>query len=250
MILSRMVHETKSQPKPENKELSIHSPEWNQLIEHHGHCVDFDKSFNNEPKLISLYRPIQVVLASGSKLFLEGIQRVLENTGDIKIAAQASNPEEVESCLTNIKPKVLLLDNRALELNIKKLSNLIAKDSPNTKFILFGDHIEDESAVPNAVYVNKDTDSLELIRIIKTVSGCTLAKEAKRAHGIKKKFTKTEMKIIDSIAECLSNKDIAKKLSISDKTVKAHLSNIFIKLGIQSRYQLIVYARRLKGRMM
>jgi DNA-binding NarL/FixJ family response regulator len=186
-------------------------------------------------------------LASGSKLFLEGLHRILENDGDIKIVAHASSPEEVERCFTKIKPKVLLIDNRALELSTQKLSNLIAKASSDTTAILFGNHLEGESAIPGAVYVTKDTSSLALIRIIKSVSAGAQAKEGKRADDIKNQFTKTEMKIIDSVAECLSNRDIAKKLSISDKTVKAHLSNIFTKLDIESRYQLIIYARKLKA---
>lgn len=250
MIAPRMSQGTATENDHKAKERGDDSPKWAQVAEHYSHLTDFRAHFDYESNLIRLNRPIQIVLASGSKLFLEGLQRVLENSGDMKIVAHASSPEEVERCLTNVKPKVLLLDNRALELSVQKLSNLIAKGSPDTKVILFGDHFEGESAIHNAIYVNKDTDSSELIHIIKSVSGGALAKDAKTADDIKNQFTKTEMKIIASIAECLSNKDIAKKLSISDKTVKAHLSNIFSKLDIESRYQLIIYARRLKGRAM
>jgi DNA-binding NarL/FixJ family response regulator len=191
-------------------------------------------------------KPIQIVLASSSKLFLEGIQKILEDEGSIKIVAKISNPEEVEKCLCEIKPKFLFLDNRTLNLDIHKLSNLITKKSPDTKVILFSDYIKNGFTFPNAIYVTKEVSSLELIDIIKGLDKGVVTKETTGVESARHELTKMEMKIIELIADCLSNKEIAKKLSISEKTVKAHLTNIFTKLGFQSRYQLIVYARQLK----
>lgn len=248
MIPSRRVLEAGRRAEPKYKKIVTHNTQWSESRDYSRESEDLDKIYRNGTKLIRLNRAIQIVLASTSKLFLEGIYRVLESNGDIKIVAQASSRDEIEKCLTDIKPKVLLLDNRSLDLDTRKLSKLIAKKGPVTQVILFGDYAEDETAFPNAVYVTKETDSSELIRIIKSLSRGPLTNGADEAKVSKPKFTKMEIKTIDSIAECLSNREIAKKLSISDKTVKAHLSNIFTKLSIQSRYQLIVYARRLKSR--
>jgi len=67
----------------------------------------------------------------------------------------------------------------------------------------------------------------------------------KRPVEVKSKLTKTELKMINFISEGYTNKEVAKKLTISEKTVKAHLTNIFIKLNLKNRYQLIVYSQQI-----
>lgn len=186
---------------------------------------------------------IQMVLASNSSLFLDGMGRIIENEGNIKIAAQASNPKEVEKCLVEIKPGFLFIDNTTLDLNIDKLLNIIKKKSPGTRIILFDDQNEVRSNSPNITYITKKINSSDLINTIKNLSRGSLPREATPIDNIKRKPTKMEMKIIGLVVAGLSNKEIAKKLSISEKTVKAHLTNIFIKLGLRNRYQLIVWRK-------
>jgi len=65
--------------------------------------------------------------------------------------------------------------------------------------------------------------------------------------GEKGKLTKIEMRVMGLVATSgFNNKEIANRLSIGERTVKAHLSRVFAKLGLQSEYQLIVYSRKLK----
>ena len=66
-------------------------------------------------------QPVRTLLASNSRLFLEGIRKILENEKSIKIIAEALNREEIEKLLISIKPKLLFLDNRALNLDIHDL---------------------------------------------------------------------------------------------------------------------------------
>lgn len=183
---------------------------------------------------------IQMVLASNSTLFLDGMGRIIENEGNINIAAQALDPTEVEKCILEIKPGFLFLDNTTLDLNIKKLLNIIKKKSPDTRIILFGDQSQDKLTSPNVTYIPKNINSTDLIHIIKNLNKDSLPTEAVPVGNIKREPTKMETKIIESVVTGLSNKEIAKKLSISEKTVKAHLTNIFKKLGLRNRYQLIV----------
>jgi DNA-binding NarL/FixJ family response regulator len=116
---------------------------------------------------IKLRRPIQMVLASESKLFLEGFRKILEDADGIRIVVETSNREGVEKYIMETKPEFLFLDNRTLELNIHELLSLITKNSPDTKVILFDNHTEEE--VKFMIHVTKETNSSELICIIKNL---------------------------------------------------------------------------------
>jgi DNA-binding NarL/FixJ family response regulator len=196
--------------------------------------LKFSKSMNN---------PIQIILASNSKLFLEGIGSILEEDNDIKVAAKVSNYDELVTHVTEIRPKFLFLDNRTLDVDINEILSLVDNKVIDTKVILLGIENEKKVNLPNVIYLNKETNSSELIHAIKG----TQHKKGECSNG-KNILTNTETKVVDLVGAGFSNREIAKKLSISEKTVKAHLTNIYTKLGIQNRYQLIVYAKNQETR--
>lgn len=183
---------------------------------------------------------IQIVLASNSKLFLDGMARILEYEGNIKIASQASDLKEVEKCLAEMKPRFIFLDNTTLDLDTDHLLNIIKKKNPETRIILFGNQEQVTTTSPNLTYITKNINSSDLINIIKNMNKNHLSKKAVPLDKIEPKPTKSEAKIIGLVVAGLSNKDIAKKLSISEKTVKAHLTNIYTKFALRNRYELIV----------
>ena len=110
--------------------------------------------------------PIQMVLASSSKLFLEGMCKILEDEGDIKITAEILTCEETLEYLANVEVEFLLIDNVALNLDAEGLSNLIDKKGPDTKVILL-DNQTHKLNFPGVIYLTKETDSSELIYIIR-----------------------------------------------------------------------------------
>jgi DNA-binding NarL/FixJ family response regulator len=183
-----------------------------------------------------------MILASRSKLFLEGIHKILGHEADIRIVTYASKREEIKKYLTEIKPEVLFLDYRTLKLDLHELLNVIFNKSPDTKIILFGNYIGNELSYSNIIRLTKETSLSELIQIIKGSQAKKVKHLSKRGH----KLTDTELKIEELIGDGFNNKEIAKKLLIKEKTVKTHLTRIFKKLGLQSRYQLIVYAKQLR----
>ena len=189
---------------------------------------------------------IRVVIASSSNLFLEGIRRILQGERDIRTVAEASNPKDIEKHVTDLRPTLLFVDNRMLNLDIYDLLKLIERKSPNTRVILLGEQGEEQVDSPNITYITKETGSSELISIIRRKKADESSK--KRSDDVKDRLTKTELKVIELIINGYSNKEIASKLSISEKTVKAHLTSIFMKLNLENRYQLIVYGTQLKRR--
>lgn len=193
-----------------------------------------------------LNRVIHIVLGSKSKLFLEATRKFLEDQANIRIAAEALNVREVKKYLTETKPDVLLVHSITLKLNMPKLLDIIAEKSPDTNVILFGNNIEGDIESPRIIHITKEITSSELIQIIKD----THAKKVVHLNNNNKRFnlTNAEAKIIGLISAGFDNQKVAKKLSISEKTLKMHLSHIFKKLEVKSRYQLMVYEKRLRRR--
>ena len=198
-------------------------------------------------ELSGVDKTCQIVLASGSRFFLDGIQKILENEPDMKISGVSSDPDEVRTHIIEIKPKFLFLDNKTLHLNIHSLLNLITKKSSKTRVILFRRHSQDELDFPNLIYLTQETNYSELIEIIRREG--TLSQDSVEA-GTAAKFNLTIMEwtVIRLIASGFTNKQVATRLLIKEKTVKTHLTHIFIKLNFQNRYQLMIYANRLKRR--
>jgi DNA-binding NarL/FixJ family response regulator len=187
----------------------------------------------------------KVILASSSRLFLVGIRKILEGENHIQIAAEVSNPKDIEKYVTEIKPGFIFIDNRILNLDIEKIVTMMTKKCPDSKVILLDNQTELEPKFSNVIHVTKESSSSELIDIIKSKSS---DKSLPTKTDGTNKLTKMESKVIELIVGGFSNKEIANKLSISDKTVKAHLTNIFMKLNIENRYQLIVYGTQNKRR--
>ena len=138
-------------------------------------------------KSIRSNNTIKIALASASGFFIQGIRNILRGEDSVKIAYEASNAKEVEKCLVEIKPDCLFLDNRTIKISNKKLLNLITKEGPNIRVILFGNNVEevsepirqgsstalitgsgqvqlnDENKSSSIIYLTKETDSSQLI---------------------------------------------------------------------------------------
>ena len=192
---------------------------------------------------------ISVILASNSRLFTEGIRRIFDNDDLIKIVAETSQHKEFNKLLKKHKPGYLFIDNRSLDCDINKILCSDVFKTGQSKVIVFGKDNTNRHKSSNLIHVNRDTDSSKLIDILK--SGKSEENCNSEQTGSNKNpyiITKTEYKVIRLIASGKSNKEVAENLSISEKTVKAHITSIFIKLNLQNRYQLMIYGKRNKKR--
>ncbi len=189
----------------------------------------------------------KILLASGSRLFLEGVHKILDDEGIFERIIEAAQYKEIANIANRVKPEFILIDNRILNLNVAKLSKSINKNSPQTKIIILNDPKEDVHDSVNIIYANKYTNYQDLLQILKgerQIGKRISSTDPEDTY----KLTNQEMKIIKEIARGHSNKDIASKLSITERTVKAHLTNIFTKLDLKNRYQLMIYGKRIKNR--
>ncbi|HEY5583800.1 MAG TPA: response regulator transcription factor [Ruminiclostridium sp.] len=206
---------------------------------------------------------IKVMIADDHAMVRQGLKTILELEDDIIVVAQASNGEEAISLARAQKPDVILMDINMPILNGLQAIKILKDEDSRYKIIVLTLHQDREYLFKTLQlgcegYVLKDAESSVLIDAIRSVfqdqtyiqqnMTVELVKEFNRVTMIEKdksitnNLTKREIEVLKLIAEGMINKEIAKKLFISEKTVKNHNSNIFKKLDINDRTQAAIYA--------
>ena len=206
-------------------------------------------------------QPISIMIADDHSMVREGIKKLLELDGDIKVIAEANNGKQCIELLDETQTDVLLLDINMPNMNGLQVLQYIKESKKKVKVLILTIHNEIEyliRAVEVGVdgYVLKDSDSQMLKRAIFSVyRGETfiqpelapmlrtrLSEKNSTISNCEDLLTKREIEVLKLLAEGLFNKEIAYMLSISEKTVKNHVSNIFKKINVSDRTQAAVYA--------
>jgi DNA-binding NarL/FixJ family response regulator len=203
---------------------------------------------------------IKVMIADNHSLVREGLVHLLEYDGNFEVIAEASDGLDCLEKLKDVTPDVLLLDiNMPEKTGIEVLQEL-RNNRSRVKVLILTVHNEIEylmKAIEIGVdgYILKDTESSELKRaIISIFNGETYIQPnlipAMNNRLINrdideiriKSLTKREMEVLITVANGMSNKEIAANLHISERTVKNHISNIFKKIDVSDRTQAAVFA--------
>lgn len=205
--------------------------------------------------------PIDILIADDHMLVREGIKQLLELEGDFKVIGEASDGYECLELINKLKPDVVLLDINMPNCNGLEVLKQLKKNNIRQNVLILTIHNEVEyllKAVEIGVngYILKDSESTVLKKAINTVyRGETFIQPSLTPILNQKLYqksiifdnetdilTKRELEVLKLLAEGLFNKEIAYKLSISEKTVKNHVSNIFKKINVSDRTQAAVYA--------
>lgn len=209
--------------------------------------------------------PIRVLLADDHALFRQGVRRLLEAAEEVEVVGEAGSGEDTVRLVEELAPDIVLLDVAMPNLSGIDAARLIKTSSPRTGIIMLTVHADEEylfEAIKAGAmgYLLKDATPEELVRAIRVVHGGegllapTMAakvmrefartRETKDLAGVLNPLTNREGEVLQHVAGGLANKEIAHRLSISERTVKNHLSNIMEKLHVNSRTQAAVYALR------
>ena len=203
---------------------------------------------------------LKIIIADDHSMIRAGLKQLLELDGDIQVIGEAGNGVECLELLKTVTPDVVLLDiNMPVMNGLKMLEALRSSKNKTQKILILTIHNEIEylmKAIDIGVegYVLKDADSSVLKKAIFKVHAGEkyidnsmvplmnerIAQEKEQTED--EKLTRREIEVLKLLAEGLFNKEIAYKLSISEKTVKNHVSNIFKKIGVFDRTQAAVYA--------
>ena len=205
---------------------------------------------------------IKVMITDDHAMIREGIKRLLEFDGEMKVIAEAGDGEECLELLKEVEPDVLLLDINMPKKNGIEILEKIKNNKLPVKVLMLTVHNEVEylvKAVDIGVngYILKDSESAELKKaIVSVVNGENYiqpsliqmlnAKLVSRDTDKDKieQLTKRELEVLIKVASGMFNKEIAISLNISERTVKNHISNIFKKIQVSDRTQAAVFAIR------
>lgn len=206
---------------------------------------------------------ISVLIADDHSLIRQGLKQILELESDITVIAQASDGNEAVQLTKQYKPDVILMDINMPGTNGLQAIKQIKDDQLPSRIIVLTIHEDREYLFKTLQmgaegYVLKDAEPKVLLEAIRNVhSGRSyiqpnmtmeLVKEFNRVTLHEKgkhnenNLTARETEVLGLIAEGMINKEIARTLYISEKTVKNHISNIFKKLNVSDRTQAAIYA--------
>jgi two-component system, NarL family, response regulator LiaR len=201
---------------------------------------------------------IRVLITDDHGVVRQGLRMFLSLDPDIQVVGEAQDGREALAMARELKPDVVLMDLLMPVMDGLESIKAIRTELPEVEVIALTSVLEDAS-VTGAVragaigYLLKDTDSEELSRAIKAAAAgrVHLAPEAAarlmrevRAPDSPEALTDREAEVLRLLARGKANKQIASNLYVSEKTVKAHVSSILMKLGVQSRTQAALYAVR------
>lgn len=208
--------------------------------------------------------PIKVVIADDHALFRDGLRRILSLEKDILVVGEAANGDEVTKVVERTRPDILLLDLKMPKGDVVQNLLDVGARSPATRVLILTAFSDDENVLNAAKggakgYVPKGVPSSILLQAMKAVynggswidkeipswetfeeivEGQTPSRESlPQADESIKALTKREMEILRLVAEGLTNEEIGRKIFISEKTVKTHLTNIFDKLKVNNRFK-------------
>lgn len=178
---------------------------------------------------------------------------------DIEIVGEACDGRQAVDLAHELQPDVILMDLLMPELDGIQAITILRREMPDTEIIALTSVLEDSSVVgavrAGAVgYLLKDTEADELVRAIKAAAQGQVQLSPQAAARLMREvrmpdspeaLTEREVEVLRQLALGYSNKEIAQHLSIGEKTVKTHVSNILSKLNVASRTQEALYAVRL-----
>jgi len=209
---------------------------------------------------------VRILIADDHTIFRDGLRRLLESEPEFEVIGEASDGSEAVSSARRLHPDVLLLDLAMPRVpGMDALRELTSDSGSDTKIIILTAAIE-KAQIVEALQIGargiilKESATQLLLKGIRSVMAgqywvgresvndiveylkSTAAGAQADAQAKNFGLTKREMEILGTIVAGFTNKEIAKKFSLSEDTVKHHLTNIFDKVGVSSRLELALFA--------
>jgi DNA-binding NarL/FixJ family response regulator len=209
-------------------------------------------------------RPIQVVIADDHPIFRDGLRKLLEAEDGFRVVGIAADGVEALEMVRKHSPDVILLDVAMPRMPGLEVLREIAKMSSAVRPILLTAGVE-KTEVASALQMGargivlKDSATQLLFKAIRCVMKgeywvgrdsvadlvAALRQHQNSAESAARRgfgLTPRELEVVAAIVTGLQNKEIARKLGVSEDTVKHHISNVFDKLGVSNRLELALFA--------
>ena len=211
------------------------------------------------------HRPQRVVIVDDHTLFREGLKTILGTESDIEVVADLDNAEDIVELVWQTRPDLLLLDIRMPQGSGLDAIPAVLKINPSTQVLVLTASDEKEEHVRAfrlgaKGVILKDSARQTLMQAIRTVCRGEMWMDPRMSSALvdelthmggdsdttalrqENGLTERELEIVRLVASGYKNKEVGSTLSISERTVKTHLTNIFQKLGVRDRVGLVMYA--------
>ncbi|MGZ4128514.1 MAG: response regulator [Actinomycetota bacterium] len=200
---------------------------------------------------------IRVIVADDHAVVRSGLEKLLSTADDIEIVGTASNGEEAVALAGTQRPQVVLMDLSMPVVDGAEATRLIVEQDPDARVVVltsFADdrHIADALKAGAIGYVLKHAAPDELLGAIRAAAAGDAPLDPKAARvlletkmkGSEQQLSDREQQVLRLVAAGLANKQIARRLGIAERTVKAHMTNIFASIGVTDRMQAAFWAQR------
>jgi DNA-binding NarL/FixJ family response regulator len=204
---------------------------------------------------------LRVVVADDHPIFREGLAGAIGSLSNVEIVGQASTGMEAVAAARELAPDVIVMDLHMPEMNGIEATRRVAESAPGTAVLVLT-MLEDDESVFAAMragargYLVKGAERRDIARALEAVAGGevifgpAVASRALAAFAAAQprggpfaELTEREHEILDLVARGLTNQAIASRLVLSEKTIRNHVSNVFMKLQVGDRATAIVRAR-------
>jgi DNA-binding NarL/FixJ family response regulator len=201
---------------------------------------------------------IRVVIADDHGVVRGGLAQLLGTLDDVELVGAAANGTEAVAVCGEQHPDVVLMDLEMPEMDGIEATRRIKEAQPEVAVVILTSFSDRERILRAldagaAGYLLKDAESDELARSIRAAARGDAPLDPKAARELLSvrvpgspldSLSPREREVLVMVAEGLPNKVIARRLSISEKTVKAHLTSVFRQIGVTDRTQAALWAQR------
>ncbi|ONH33287.1 MULTISPECIES: response regulator transcription factor [Protofrankia] len=216
-------------------------------------------------RIVGSVEPVRVFVLDDHEIVRRGMRELLESQGDIKVVGEAGLAAEALRRIPALRPDVAILDARLPDGSGIDVCRDIRSGTPEVPCLILTSHDDDEALFAAimagaAGYVLKQIRGNDLIGAVRTVASgqsmldpavtqrvLTRLRDGAPEDRLLSTLSERERQILGLIAEGLTNRQIASRIHLAEKTVKNNVSSILEKLGLTSRTQAAVFATKLAG---
>ncbi|MEV4314371.1 response regulator transcription factor [Actinocrispum sp. NPDC049592] len=208
---------------------------------------------------------IRVFLLDDHEVVRKGVAALLSTNPDIAVVGEAGTAAEALALVPQLRPDVAVLDVRLPDGDGVQVCRDLRAEMPDLPCLMLTSHADDEALFESVMagaagYVLKEVRGGDLVRAIRVVAQggslldptatsqvlARLRSGGTAANDRLNELTEQERKVLDLIGEGLTNRQIAERLFLAEKTVKNYVSNLLAKLGMRRRTQAAVLATELR----